>query len=62
MCYEFYFNVIFLVVYLQWIVVNIDEKFIVVNLLSLNEMVLLCCYFTVHASWIDKEYKNTLEK
>lgn len=61
MCYEFYFNVIFLVVHLQWIVVNTDEKFIIVNLLLLNEMVLLCCDFTVHASRIDKEYKNTLE-
>jgi hypothetical protein len=62
MCYEFYFNVIFLAVHLQWIVVNTDEKFIVLILLLLNEMVLLWCDFTVHASWIDKEYKNNLEK
>jgi len=62
MCNEIDFNVIFMVVPLKWIVVNIDGIFIVMILLLWTEMVLLCCDFTIFASWRDKKYQNILEK
>jgi hypothetical protein len=61
MCNEIDFNVIFLVIHLQWTVVNTDGAFIVMILLLWIKMVLLCCDLIVFADWIDREYTNTLE-
>ena len=51
MCNEIEFNVIFLVISLQWAVVNTDGTIIVVILLLWLDMVL----FIV---WIDRENNN----
>jgi hypothetical protein len=61
MCNEIDFNVIFIVVSLQWNIVNTNEIFIVVIILLCywTKTVLLYCDFIVFVGLIDRENKNT---
>jgi len=55
MCNEIDFNVIFLVIHLQWTIINTDRIFIVMILLLWIKMVLLCCDLIIFVDWIEKK-------